>query len=98
MLQNRASPWLIGTNVGSWISYPSSSGLVVMRGLTLLLWIICLHLVAPEPAQAYIDPSAGSLVIQVAAGVILGGLLTVRGWWTRVGDTLKLVWHKVRRR
>lgn len=33
---------------------------------------------------AYIDPSFGSLVFQVIAGTILGGLLTMRLWWSRL--------------
>lgn len=34
----------------------------------------------------YIDPSFGSLVFQVIAATILGGILTVRLWWGRVTE------------
>jgi hypothetical protein len=69
-----------------------------MRALQLLLLAVALELVAPDSAHAYVDPSAGSLVLQVAAGVILGGLLTIRSWWTSVGDRMRLVWHRMRRK
>lgn len=60
------------------------------------LLALVLHSVFPEPAHAYIDPSAGSFVIQIAAGVLLGGLLTVRGWWSSIGHRTKSVWHRIR--
>jgi hypothetical protein len=69
----------------------------LMRTLQLFLLAVVLHLAAPEPAHAYIDPSAGSMVIQVVAGVILGGLLTIRRWWTGLGQAAKLVWASIRR-
>jgi hypothetical protein len=68
-----------------------------MRALQPFLLAVVLHLTAPESAHADIDPSAGSLVIQVVAGVILGGLLTTRRWWTDFGQAAKLAWGKIRR-
>jgi len=32
----------------------------------------------------YIDPSSGSLVFQVIAGTIIGGLVTIKMWWRRL--------------
>jgi hypothetical protein len=29
----------------------------------------------------YVDPSAGSLVLQVAAAALFTGLITVKRWW-----------------
>lgn len=68
-----------------------------MRALQPILLVVVLDLAAPEPAHAYIDPSAGSMVIQVVAGIILGGLLTIRRWWTGFGQAAKLLWARVRR-
>lgn len=36
----------------------------------------------------YIDPSFGSLVFQVIAATILGGILTIRLWWGRVTEKI----------
>ena len=68
-----------------------------MRAMRLLLLALVIHLIAPEPAHAYIDPSAGSIVLQLVAGVVLGGLLTMKGWWGRLGQRVRLVWAKILR-
>jgi len=49
-------------------------------------WLLTLVLLAVvSPAQAYLDPGTGSMLLQV----ILGGLAAV-------GVALKLYWHKLR--
>jgi hypothetical protein len=68
----------------------------VMRVTMLLL--VAFHLVAPTPLHAYVDPAAGSLAIQIAAAVILGGLVTARRWWISIGDAAKQIWRKIRPR
>lgn len=40
------------------------------------------------PFLAYIDPAFGSLVFQVIAGTVLGGLLVIKLWWERISRTV----------
>ena len=68
-----------------------------MRALQVLVLAVILHIASPEPAHAYIDPSAGSMIIQIALGLVLGSLLTMRSWWTKLGQGPKLLWRKIRR-
>ncbi len=48
-----------------------------------ILGIGCALLVA-APAQAYIDPGTGSLILQGLLAAIAGALLTLRLYWSRV--------------
>jgi protein-S-isoprenylcysteine O-methyltransferase Ste14 len=54
------------------------------RVVLLLLFLGVFSVVAPPPAQAYIDPLSGSIVFQVIIAGVLGALLTVRRWWASV--------------
>ena len=38
---------------------------------------------------SYIDPSSGSLVLQLIAGAFLGSILTIKLWWNRATDKIK---------
>ena len=68
-----------------------------MPALQLILLAVVVQLAAPEPAFAYMDPSAGSLAIQVVMGLALGGLVTLRRWRSGFGRVSKAVWAKLRR-
>jgi hypothetical protein len=50
--------------------------------------MVVASLLAPLPAQAYIDPLSGSIVFQVLIAGLLGALLTVRRWW---GNAVRFV-------
>jgi hypothetical protein len=40
--------------------------------------------VAPAEARAYVDPSSGSMLLQIAVGGFLAGLVTVKMYWRKV--------------
>jgi hypothetical protein len=43
----------------------------------------------PTRAQAYLDPSTGSMVLQVVAGGIIAGLAAMKLYWTRIRSVLR---------
>lgn len=54
----------------------------------LFLVILC-SLLFPRAVHAYIDPTAGSLVLQVILGFLVGGLIAVKVLWSRITGWLK---------
>lgn len=53
-------------------------------------------LVAPPPAAAaYVDPTSGSIMLQVAAAGILAAAYTFRRWLARTGDLVRSVWARL---
>ena len=44
----------------------------------------------------YVDPAAGSLVLQVAFAVIVGGALTVKRWWATAVAAVKTAMRRMR--
>ena len=55
-----------------------------MSARLLALVLITGALLAPEPAHAYVDPGAGSLVIQGIIAAVVGVGLTLRLYWRRI--------------
>jgi hypothetical protein len=58
-----------------------------MRGLISTLWFACVFLLVSElsgPANAYLDPGTGSMVIQVILGGIVAALTLLKLYWRRV--------------
>lgn len=55
-----------------------------MRQLSVYLSSLVLVLASTSPSYAYLDPGAGSMVLQI----LLGGVAAV-------GVILKLCWHKI---
>ncbi|HEX5385697.1 MAG TPA: hypothetical protein VFW66_03235 [Gemmatimonadales bacterium] len=51
--------------------------------LTCLGLVGVVALLLPRSLHAYVDPSVGSIVFQVAAAGFLAGLLTAKRWWRR---------------
>jgi len=53
-----------------------------------ILLVLCALLAAERPAQAYLDPGAGSAAAQVAiagvAGVLFALRTVLRTWWVRL--------------
>ncbi|MDO8519085.1 MAG: hypothetical protein Q7T11_02850 [Deltaproteobacteria bacterium] len=48
-----------------------------------LLTLICMLLVA-FPAEAYLDPGTGSMIIQIVIGSILAAGYTVKVYWKKL--------------
>jgi hypothetical protein len=46
----------------------------------------------------YVDPSAGSIMLQVAFAAIVGGALTVKRWWGSVSQRLRSAVSRLRAR
>jgi hypothetical protein len=44
----------------------------------------------------YVDPAAGSIVLQVAFAAIVGGALTAKRWWTSVKQRLGTAAKRIR--
>jgi len=51
--------------------------------------LICLLLV-PLPLWAYLDPSSGSIMLQMAVGGLLAALAVVRVYWRKIRSVLGL--------
>lgn len=49
-----------------------------------LLLCACILLVFPPPAYAYLDPGAGSLVVQLLVAGLLGAALAIKLFWRRI--------------
>lgn len=43
-----------------------------------------LYFIYPQQAHAYLDPGSGSLIFQLVIGAVLGTLVTMRMYWSRV--------------
>jgi hypothetical protein len=56
---------------------------------TLLLLVGAVMLTFATPAQAYIDPGAGGLLVQLITGGVAGALILVRMYWRRLVDRVK---------
>jgi hypothetical protein len=46
----------------------------------------------------YVDPAAGSIVLQVAFAAVLGGILTVKRWWSTVRSAIETTVKRMRER
>jgi hypothetical protein len=46
----------------------------------------------------YVDPAAGSIVLQVAFAAVLGGVLTVKRWWSTHRGTIETTVRRMRSR
>jgi hypothetical protein len=46
-------------------------------------------LVVPAQAHAYIDPSSGSMLVQIAVGGFLAALVTVKMYWGKVRSAFR---------
>ena len=46
-------------------------------------------LIIPAQASAYLDPSSGSMLLQIAVGGILAALFTVKTYWRKVRSVLR---------
>ncbi len=49
---------------------------------------VAMSLVLTEPAYAYLDPGTINMVVQMVIGALVGGLVTMKIYWTRIVDFL----------
>ena len=68
--------------------------MLIRRAGYLGLLVAYFALVLPADAFAYLDPGTGSMVFQLAAAAILGGLFTVKLYWRRVKGRVKGLFGK----
>ena len=66
------------------VGFAVSAG--VRHGALAIAWLAIL---ASPAAALYIDPISGSLLVQIVAAAVLGGIATVRGWGTRLRSLLR---------
>ena len=48
------------------------------------LGLVALTLMASFPAQAYLDPGTGSVILQAIIATVVAGLATMRLWWDKL--------------
>ena len=46
--------------------------------------------------MAYIDPSVGSIVLQVVLASVLGALVTTRTWWDKLSQRVRSLFRRAR--
>ena len=44
----------------------------------------------------YVDPAAGSILLQVAFAAVLGGVLTAKRWWATVRGAIETTVKRIR--
>ena len=67
--------------------YPSINMKTKFFTITILILLLTFSL----NVNAYIDPGTGSYVIQVILAAILGGVVTMKVFWKRIGMILKRI-------
>jgi hypothetical protein len=71
------------------------SGVKMVRTRVLVGTTIALTLIMTQPAWAYLDPSAGSMMLQLLLGGIAGAAVALKLFW---GKLLSLFGRTARRR
>ena len=57
---------------------------VFMRLSSVFLLLLLAFLCRPAPALAYLDPAAGSLILQVILGGVAGLIVLLKLYWRRL--------------
>lgn len=55
-----------------------------MKKRIFMVYLFCIFFMLETPAYAYLDPSTGSYVIQVIAGVVLAAGASIAYYWKRI--------------
>lgn len=55
----------------------------MVRSLVMLSALM-VALLAPRPAHAYLDPTSGSILLQVLLGGVAGAVLALKLFWGRI--------------
>jgi hypothetical protein len=58
--------------------------MVLLTMTRVLLLAALMALVLAGPAEAYVDPGAGSMLMQLLLGGVMAGLVLLRSSWERV--------------
>jgi len=59
-----------------------------MRNSSVVLLLLLAFLCRPAPALAYLDPAAGSLILQVILGGLAGLIVLLKLYWRRLRGLL----------
>jgi hypothetical protein len=68
------------------------------RILRLFCLLMLVSILAPGRVHAYVDPSTGSILLQVLVAGALGAAFTVRQWWGRLATAARQLRERVTRR
>ncbi len=55
-----------------------------MKGTTSTVLLAIAVISFPQPALAYLDPGAGSMILQMLIAGIMGALFTIKMYWYRI--------------
>lgn len=58
------------------------------RNALLTFFLVIVILSIPRPAHAYIGPGTLTLVLQILAGLLVGGVTVVAMYWGKIKDKL----------
>lgn len=64
------------------------------RSLKFFLYIVILFLLFPKKAHAYLDPGAGSYILQIIAAAFFTALFLFKSWWGRLKVFLSKIFFK----
>jgi hypothetical protein len=59
------------------------------NSLTALGVLICLAVLTPTNAYAYLDPGTGTFALQGVIAGIAGGLVAIRAYWRQIGGLFR---------
>jgi hypothetical protein len=54
--------------------------------------VLAVSVISTTPAQAYLDPGTGSMILQATIGAIAGGLVLVKIYWGKIKRLLFARW------
>jgi hypothetical protein len=56
------------------------------RNMLLTILFVFLFLSIPRPAHAYIGPGTLTLVLQILAGLLVGGVTVIAMYWSKIKE------------
>lgn len=65
---------------------------ILAKNFSLLLAV--LFLILPKDVYAYLDPGAGSYILQLIAATLFVGLFAVKNFWKQIKEFLKKLFSK----
>ncbi len=96
----RLRHYLCGVSLAAWalrldpvVGTKSGKGRLLLRGIK--IWgsisaaAAMILFAGAAPAQAYLDPGTGSIILQATIGAIAGALVAVGAFWHRIKSFLK---------
>lgn len=61
----------------------------------LIILLLFVFFIFSKKAHAYLDPGAGSYLIQIAIGIILGWLYLIKNFWKSISSFVMSVFKKL---